>query len=239
MSRRPQWPYGNLTVHLQRASPLGCCCLWQTDPQTTTDGSGPWWHAAGGCNNHHSDSQLYTSPTPSSRHCWVFWWHHCSNQPAAHGCHGTIAAVFPHHPSLCLLHSMQRKQPPSAALGAQPAAEELEDLFRPEGLDSFTSVPMAIFTPTIPIVMQMSLQVPIPAGAPSFAHITPWILQPTMPRTLQMKSLHFITQLRPPLRVDPPVSWTSSFSCRRKWTWPWSNYLQRGPPWISAAESWN
>ena len=70
-------------------------------------------------------------------------------------------------------HSTPRKQPPSAALGALPAAKESDDPFRPEGMASITSVPMAIFMPTIPIVMQMSPQVHIPAGALSFTHITP------------------------------------------------------------------
>ena len=65
--------------------------------------------------------------------------------------------------------SMPRKQPPSAASGALPAAEELGDPFRPKGMDTVTSVPMVIFTATIPIVMQMPLHVPIPTGAFSCA----------------------------------------------------------------------
>ena len=48
-----------------------------------------------------------------------------------------------------------------------------------------------------------------------------------------------LLSLRPPLRVGQPVSWMRFFSCRRKWTWPWSNYSQTGPPWISNAESWD
>ena len=69
-------------------------------------------------------------------------------------------------------HSTPQKQPPYAGLGILPAAKELEDPFSPEVMVSITSVPMVTFTPTIPSVMQMSLQVPIPAGALSFAHIT-------------------------------------------------------------------
>ena len=68
---------------------------------------------------------------------------------------------------------MPRKQPESAALGTLPAAEELEDPFRPEETDFVTSVPVVTFTPTILTVTQMTLQMPIPVGALSFAHITP------------------------------------------------------------------
>ena len=45
VSRRPQWPDGSLTIHLQRASPLECHCSQQICLQTAANGSGPWWHA--------------------------------------------------------------------------------------------------------------------------------------------------------------------------------------------------
>ena len=69
-------------------------------------------------------------------------------------------------------HSMPRKQPPSAALGSPPAAEESEYPFSPEGMDSITSVPLATLMPTILTMVQTSMQVPIPASALSFTHVT-------------------------------------------------------------------
>ena len=88
---------------------------------------------------------------------------------------------------------MPKKQPPSAALQAPPAAKESEDPFRPEGMDTVTSVPMVIFTATIPIMMQRSPQAPIPTGAFSSTHVPAQTLQPILPKTLQMMSLPFIT----------------------------------------------
>ena len=99
--------------------------------------------------------------------------------------------------------SLLRKLPPSIALGALPAAKELEDPFRPEGADTVTSAPMAIFTSTIPIMMQMSLQAPIPSGAFSSTHITPQPFQPTLPKTLQMPSHPFLTQPQAPNKGRP------------------------------------
>ena len=131
--------------------------------------------------------------SPSSRQCWAFWLHHCSNQPAAHGCYGVTAASFPHHPSCCILAQHTKETATICSSGAPPAAKELEDPFRPEGMYSITSVPIATFTTTIPIMMQMSPQVHIPAGALSFTHITPQILQLTLPKTPKITSLPFIT----------------------------------------------
>ena len=163
-------------------------------PQTTANGSGPQWHAAWGCNNHHSDFTLYTSPTsPSSRHCWAFWWHHCSNQPAPHGHYGAIAAVFPCYPSLCLPAEHAKETATICSFRGSASSQKSEDPFRPEGIDSVTSVQLVTFTPTIPIMTQTSPQAPIPAGALSFTHITPQILQPTLPKTSQMMNFPFIT----------------------------------------------
>ena len=84
-------------------------------------------------------------------------------------------------PAFVSWHSMPRKQPPSGTLRVLPAGKELKDPFRPEGMDSVTPAPMVTFTPRILIMMQMSLHMPIPAGALSFAHVTPTVLQPTLP----------------------------------------------------------
>ena len=116
-----------------------------------------------------------------------------------------LQQASPIAPASVSWHSMPRKQPPFTALGALPAAKELEDPFRPEGMDPVTSVPVVTFTPTIPIVMQMSSQASIPADAFSFTHITPWILQLTLPKTLQMMSLSFITQSQAHTKGSPTI----------------------------------
>ena len=99
--------------------------------------------------------------------------------------------------------STPRKQPPSAALGAPPAAEELEDPFRAEETDTVISVPAAIFTPMILIMMQMPLQAPIPTGALSSSHVTPQTLEPILPKTPQVMSLPFITWPQAPTKGRP------------------------------------
>ena len=141
-------------------------------------------------------SLLHWSYPTSSRHCWMFQWHNCSNQPAADRYPSVTAAGFSQH-------STPRKVPPSAALGALPAAKESEDPFQPEGTDSIPSVPMATLLPAIQTMAQMSLLVPIQAGTLSFAHITPWILQSNLPKTLQMASLPFITRPQAPTMYGP------------------------------------
>ena len=73
-------------------------------------------------------------------------------------------------------HNMPRKQPLSAGLVALPAAEKLEDPFRPKGKDTVISVPTAIFIQMILIVMQMPVQAFIPTGTFSSAHVTPQTL---------------------------------------------------------------
>ena len=87
--------------------------------------------------------------------------------------------------------SMPWKQPSSAALGAPPAAKELEDPLQPKGTETATSVPMVIFTPIIPIMMQMPLQVPIPTDAHSPPHHSLNIL--ALLKTLLMMSFPFVT----------------------------------------------
>ena len=53
------------------------------------------------------------------------------------------------------------------------------------------------------IMMQMSLQTPIPTGALSSAHSTLQPLQPTLPKTPQMPSHPFITQPEAPTKGGP------------------------------------
>ena len=86
--------------------------------------------------------------------------------------------------------SMPRKQSPSAALGGLPAGNYLEDPLRPEGADATTSGLMVTLTSMIPIMMQISQNLPIPTGASSCILATLWPLQPTLP----MLSHHFLTQ---------------------------------------------
>ena len=105
-----------------------------------------------------------------------------------------LQQASPIAPTSISQQSMSRKQPPSAALGALLAVNKSQDSFRPEGMDTGTMAPVASFTPTILIMMQMSLHVPIPTGALSSAHATPWPIQPTLPKTLQMLSHPFLTQ---------------------------------------------
>ena len=145
----------------------------------------------------------------------------------------------PISPAAVSWHSTPRKQPQSAALGTLPAAKELKDPFRPEGMDSITSVPMVTFTTAILIMIQTSPQVPIPAGALSFTHVTPWILQLTLPKTPQMISLHFITWPQAPTQGGPTNFLDDLLQLQEKWMRPWSNYSQTGPPRISDAESWS
>ena len=94
------------------------------------------------------------------------------------GCYGVIVAGFPCQPSL--LSPGTAYQGNSHHLQIWVLCQQLKNWktsFRPDGMDYITSVPVGTFTPTIMIVMQMSPQVPIPAGTLSFAHITPQILQ--------------------------------------------------------------
>ena len=100
-------------------------------------------------------------------------------------------------------HSMPRKQPPSAALGAPPAAEDSEVSFRPKRTDTVTSVPVVIFAPMILIVMQIPLQSFIPTGAFNSAQTTPWTFQPSLPKTPQMMSLPFIAWPQSPAKSRP------------------------------------
>ena len=110
---------------------------------------------------------------------------------------GDVTAIAPASASQ---QGMLKEHPPSAALEVLLAAKELEDPFGPEGTDTVTSAPMVIFTSTIPFMMQMSLQVPIPTGALSSADITPQPLQPALPKTSQMWSLPFLTQPQAPIQ---------------------------------------
>ena len=128
VSRRSQWPDGSLSVYLQRASPLECHCC----QQTTANGSGSQWCAAQGCNCCPPNSTFYTSPTSSShKYHWGFWLCCCSNQPADQRCHGMIAAVFLHCPSLHYSAEHTKETAAICTLGALPAAEQSED---PPGL---------------------------------------------------------------------------------------------------------
>ena len=186
--RRFEWWDGCLTVHLPGASPLGCCCLCWTYPQTTADRSGPQWHAVWEHNNCHSDSLIYTNPTPpSSRHCRAFWWHHCSNQPAAHGHHEATAAGFPYCLIICL-----PAQPASAALGPLPAAGESEDPLRPEGMDSH---PCPDGNPHTDISM----------GGHSSWHpqLFPNHFSTALLKTPQMTGIPFVTQPQAPSKGGP------------------------------------
>ena len=192
--RRFEWQDGSLTVHLPGASPLGHCCPWQTHPQTAADRSGPqWWQST--INNCHLESPIYTNPTPSSRPCWAFQWHHCSNQPAAHGLHEATAGGFPITSASASWHSIPGKQP-------LPAARESEDPLRPEGTDSITPVPMAILPQTCP-------QVAIPAGTLSFAQVTSQLPLPKTPQVQWASPCHMASGSLQGW-TSQPVGWATS-----------------------------
>ena len=181
--------------------------LWQTCLGTTDDRSEPWWHAVWQCNDCHPDSPIYTNSTPPSSQTlpsllvtsqqpstcssWAFWWD-CNRPPPI-----TLASVSQ--------HSTPKRQPPSTALGALPAAEESKDPLRPEGTDSVTPVPMAT-------LKQTSLQVITPASTLSSAQVTPQLPQPTLPKTPQVAGIPFITLPQAPSKGGPgwPVWWATS-----------------------------
>ena len=103
------------------------------------------------------------------------------------------AAGFPYHLNLCLLAQHSRETATSAALGAPPAARELEDALRPEEMDSVTPVPMATLMQTYP-------QAATPAGTCSFAQVAS---QLPLLKTLQMAGILFVTWPQAPSKGGP------------------------------------
>ena len=220
-SRRPQWPGGSLTVHLHRASPLECCCPWQTHLWTATDGSGPQQHAGWGHNNHHSDSQLYISPTPPPADTaepsgdiiasinLQLTGSMAQLQQASHHCPkplypGTTCQGNSNHLQLWgLCQQLKNQKIPSS-----------------QGVDSHLSCPNSDLH-----INNLDHDADISTGVHSS-----WYPQPCPHHSLntsadpaktpQMTSFPLSHGLWPQLRVDLPVCWMSSSSCRRKWTWP-------------------
>ena len=102
---------------------------------------------------------------------------------------------LPHHFSLCLPVQHAQETATICGLGALPVAEESEDPLRPEGTDSFTSIPMAT-------LIQMSPQVTTPITLSS-TQVSSQLPKLTLPKTSQVAGIPFIMQPQAPSKGGP------------------------------------
>ena len=110
------------------------------------------------------------------------------------------------------LHSIPKRDLPSAALGALTPSEVTEGPFRPNEEDPAVPAPMAS-----PI--QASLQVVTPEDVPSITHVSHSPSLPTMPKIPEAASTFPIPQLQAPPGLIQPDCQRWCFSCRGKWMW--------------------